>query len=77
MEYFQPVITVLSLAGACLAWLAKLKWSAEFEKAKNAIIDSKDAEISQLKNQMALLSELNPVKLRESYLKMKEQLEVE
>lgn len=75
MEYLQPIITILSLIGACLAWIAKLRWSKEFEQAKNAVIQSKDAEIAQLKSQIEMLGELNSVKLRESYLRMKEQLE--
>ena len=47
MEIFNYTITILSLIGASLAWIAKLKWSKEFKEAKNAEIKAKIAQKEQ------------------------------
>jgi len=68
MEIIQEIIVTLSLIAAILAWIAKIKWSKEYKEAKEAQIDS-------LKQQIENWKALTPDKLREYYIKMKEQLE--
>jgi chromosome segregation ATPase len=75
MKYINEIITVISLLAAVLAWLAKLRWSKEYSQAKDEIIRSKDAQIELLKQQIQNLMELNPVKLKEYFNTVKEQLE--
>ncbi len=40
----QTIITTGSLAAAILAWVAKLRWSREFEKAKDETIKTKGTQ---------------------------------
>jgi chromosome segregation ATPase len=75
IPYINEIITIISLIAAVLAWLAKLKWSKEYSQAKDEIIKAKDAQIEMLKLQVQNLLELNPVKLKEYYAAVKEQLE--
>jgi chromosome segregation ATPase len=75
IPYINEIITVISLIAAILAWIAKLRWSREFAQAKDEIIRAKDAQIETLKLQVQNLMDLNPVKLKEYYTAVKEQLE--
>jgi len=69
------VASALSALSAALAWLAKLRWSREYAAAKDAIIASKDAQIGLLEREILGLKELSPMKIREYFLSMREQLE--
>lgn len=60
--------TILATIAAILAWIAKIKWSNEFSKAKNAQIES-------LKCQIENLTDLTPMKIKEYFLSVKSQLE--
>jgi len=64
-----------SVVGTVLAWYAKLRWSEEFASAKNETIRAKDAQIEALRTQLENLRELSPMKLREYFRSVKEQLE--
>jgi chromosome segregation ATPase len=75
MKYINEIITIISLLAAILAWIAKLRWSKEYSQAKDEIIRAKDAQIDLLKQQIENLMELHPVKLKEYYSTIKEQLE--
>lgn len=85
-EWVQPTITLLSLIGAILAWLAKLRWSQEYAAAKDEIIKAKeaqietvkahkDAQVDALRTQIDALKELSSMKLREHYLSHKDAFE--
>ncbi len=75
MEWLQYIITIGSLIGAILAWVAKLRWSKEFEKAKNETIKAKDAQIATLEREVKSLQDMSPMKIREYFHSVKEQLE--
>jgi hypothetical protein len=75
MDIPQTLITLGSLAAAILAWIAKLRWSREFEKAKNETIKVKDARIAALEREVKSLQDMTPMKLREYFHSVKEQLE--
>lgn len=75
MEWFYLLVTLFSVLAAILAWWAKIKWSNEFSEAKNAAIEAKDALIDSLKIEIENLRELTPLKLREYFQSVKEQLE--
>ena len=75
MEYIYPIATLISAIAAVLAWVAKLRWSKEFSSAKEEIIKSKNAQIEMLKQEIQNLRELNPMKMREYLLSVKETLE--
>jgi chromosome segregation ATPase len=75
MDILQTIITLISILAAILAWLAKLRWSKEFASAKNATIATKDAQIAQLKDHIKVLQEMTPMKVREYFISVKEQLE--
>ena len=89
MDWSQTVITVSSVivaitssVASILAWVAKIRWSNEFAVAKDASIKAKDdviqvkmAQIEILEREILNLRELNPLKLREYFLSVKNQLE--
>lgn len=75
MDLLQTIITVGSIIAAILAWFAKLSWSREFAAAKNATITAKDMQIDQLKEHIKVLQEMTPMKVREYFHSVKEQLE--
>lgn len=75
MDMVSTVITIGSLAAAILAWVAKLKWSKEFEKAKNETIKAKEAQILVLEQQVKSFQDMTPMKLREYFNSVKQQLE--
>jgi chromosome segregation ATPase len=62
-ERLQAAITILSLLGAVLAWLAKLRWSEEFSTAKEAQIDALREQIQTLKISQQELKELREAEL--------------
>lgn len=71
----QPVVTILALVNGALAWVAKIKWSKEYAKArdaeiaaKNAVIEAKETQIAGLLQQIELIKDFNPAKIREYYL---------
>jgi chromosome segregation ATPase len=67
--------TIASAAAAALAWVAKLRWSREYAAAKDETIRAKEAQIEGLRQQVAALQDLTPMKLREYFLSTKTQLE--
>lgn len=70
------VITALaSSLAAVLAWASKLWWAKEYSAAKDETIKAKDAQTEVLKNEIQSLRELTPMKLREYFMSVKEQLE--
>lgn len=64
-----------SALAAVLAWLAKLKWSREYGLAKDEVIRAKDAQIELLKEEVEGLREMTPMKIREYFVSVKQQLE--
>jgi hypothetical protein len=75
MEWIYPIITLASLIAAILAWITKLLWAREYKDAKDETIKAKNAQIELLENVIRFQSEFASVKIRESYLSMKQQLE--
>jgi len=75
MDWINYIITILSIIGAILAWVAKLKWSKEYTSAKEEIIRAKDEQIIILKERIEQYKEFSPIKLREFHTSVKEQLE--
>jgi predicted RNase H-like nuclease (RuvC/YqgF family) len=75
VDIVSSVITIGSLIAAILAWIAKLKWSKEFEKAKDETIKAKEAQIAALEREVKSLQDMTPMKLREYFNSVKEQLE--
>ena len=75
MEIILGLSTLVSAIAAVLAWVAKIRWSNEFAKAKDETIKAKEAQIEVLDERIQSLKELSPMKLREYYLTVKEQLE--
>lgn len=69
------VSAVASALAAVLAWAAKLLWSKEYAAAKDEIIGAKQAQIELLKNEIENLRNLTPMKIREYFISVKEQLE--
>lgn len=74
-ETIYAIGALASAIAAVLAWLAKLKWSSEYGKAKDETIKAKEAQISSLKEQLAYYKDLTPMKIREYFSSVKEQLE--
>src|ERR1043166_6916470 len=74
-EYFYVAITLISLLGMALSWLVKLRWSDQKDKAKQAELAAKDAEIALQKRQIDFLNEFTPTAIREHAKQMKEGLE--
>ena len=75
MDIISAIITIGSLIAAILAWVAKLKWSKEFEKAKDETIKAKEAQITALEREVKSLQDMTPMKLREYFDSVKLQLE--
>lgn len=51
------ITTFASVVAAILAWLAKIRWSREYASAKDEIIRSKDANITNLQSDYKLVIE--------------------
>src|SRR5688572_12443811 len=75
MEWFYLIAALASSLAAVLAWLAKLAWAKEFREAKDETLKAKDAQIELLKNEIQDLRELTPMKLKEYFVSVKQQLE--
>ena len=75
MEWIYVVSAVASSLAAVLAWAAKLWWGREFAAAKDEIIKAKDAQIEMLTREIESLRELTPMKIREYFLSVREQME--
>ncbi len=65
MEYFNYLITILALITAILAWVAKLRWSKEYRKAKEAEIKAKIAQMDAVKEKVDLYESIISRKLIE------------
>jgi hypothetical protein len=77
MEWVQPTITILSLVGGILAWVAKIRWSKEYSVAKDETIKAKEAQMQAIERELQTYKELTPMKLKEYYLSSKELYEVQ
>ena len=103
MDLSQLIPLVASLASAVaaiLAWIAKIRWSDEYSKAKDEtikakdtliqvkdaqlqtlitnkdeIMKAKDEQIKVLEREVNSLNELTPMKIREYFLSVREQME--
>lgn len=78
LEITLTLTAAANAAAAVLAWLAKLRWSKEYQdatnriiQAKDAIIDAKDTEIAVLQRYTDTLQQLNPKEVAEWYEGMK------
>ena len=69
------IAALASSVAAVLAWASKLWWAKEYASAKNETIRAKEAQIELLKTELENLRQLTPMKLREYFLSVKEQLE--
>jgi response regulator RpfG family c-di-GMP phosphodiesterase len=69
------ITSLFSTVAAVLAWVAKLRWSKEFAAAKDEVIRAKESQIESLKNEIQILQDLSPVKVREYFVSVKTQLE--
>lgn len=68
-EVLYAIGALASGVAACLAWIAKLRWSKEFA-------DAKDAQIKMLQSHIETLRDLTPAKFSEYYVNMKKQFEL-
>lgn len=82
MEILYAIGAIASALAAVLAWLAKIRWSNEFAKAKDATIAAKqsevaakEAQITSLRSEIESLRNLTPMKIREYFTSVKAQLE--
>jgi chromosome segregation ATPase len=75
MEWIPLITALASAIAAALAWAAKLQWGREFAAAKDEIIKAKDAQIEVLNRELDSLRELTPMKVREYFVSVREQLE--
>lgn len=75
MEWLYVISTIASSLAAVLAWAAKLWWGREFAAAKDEIIKAKEAQIELLTREVSSLKELTPMKIREYFLSVREQME--
>ena len=74
MSTLETITILVSGLAACLAWLAKILWAKDHIRATEQIFKSKDAEIAALQRQNDHLRELTPMKIREYFVSVKEQL---
>jgi chromosome segregation ATPase len=75
MEWLYIISAIASSLAAVLAWAAKLWWGREFASAKDEIIKAKEVQIELLKDEINSLKELTPMKVREYFLSVREQME--
>jgi HD-GYP domain-containing protein (c-di-GMP phosphodiesterase class II) len=68
MTIISLVMSLFSTIAATLAWIAKLRWAKEYTAAK-------DAQIESLKNEIQILQDLSPIRVREYFVSVKAQLE--
>jgi len=94
------IASLASAVAAVLAWVAKIRWSDEYSKAKDETIKAKDAlvevknaqlqtlitnkdetikakeeQIKVLEREVKSLNDLTPMKIREYFLSVREQME--
>ena len=81
-QWINTLVALVSAIAAVLAWTAKLKWSKEYTRAKDAVISEKDeqvrtkqSQIEFLERQIEFFKEQTPQKIREHYKSIQEQLE--
>ncbi len=74
-QIISYAITILSLVGAILAWVAKLRWSKEYATAKDETIKAREAQIAVLEAQIKVLQDFTPMKIQEYFVAVKKQLE--
>ena len=65
VEFSKWIVTGISTVAACLAWIAKIRWSKEYSAAKEETIRSKEATIEYLERLLGEYRELTPMRLRE------------
>ena len=75
MEWLLVVTAIANAIAAVLAWAAKLWWGKEYGAAKDEIIRAKDAQIETLDSQLSSLRELTPMRIREYFISVRQQLE--
>jgi predicted RNase H-like nuclease (RuvC/YqgF family) len=75
MEWLYVISALASAIAAALAWAAKLWWGREFSRAKDEIIRAREAQIEVLNRELQQLREMTPMKIREYFLSVREQLE--
>jgi predicted RNase H-like nuclease (RuvC/YqgF family) len=75
MESLYAVAAIASALAAVLAWAAKLWWAREYAAAKDETIRAKDAQIERLSGEIHSLREMTPMRIREYFLSVKQQLE--
>jgi DNA repair exonuclease SbcCD ATPase subunit len=74
-EVAYALAALASAIAAVLAWGARLWWGREYGAAKDEIIRAKEAQITALERELQGLRELTPMRIREYFLSVKEQLE--
>jgi hypothetical protein len=74
MDWINAFTAAACALSAVLAWIAKIWWSKEFAAAKDEIIRAKESQIALLEREIKSLQEMTPMKVREYYLSVKEQL---
>lgn len=75
LEWLSPLLAWMPWIFALLIFFQNIYWNRRISKAKNAEISAKDAQIETLKIELDILRRLNPVKVREFHMSVKEQLE--
>ena len=75
MDWIYGLAALSSAVAAVLAWLAKLWWGKEYGAAKDAVIQAKDAQIEVLQREVQALQQLTPMRIREYFLSVRQQLE--
>jgi hypothetical protein len=75
MDWLTAFAAAASAIAAILAWIAKILWSREYASAKDETIKAKDAQIQLLEREIVSLKEMTPMKIREYFLSVREQLE--
>lgn len=80
-QWINTLVALASVIAAILAWVAKLKWSQEYTRAKDAVISEKEeqvktkqSQIEFLERQIDFFKEQTPQKLREHYKSIQDQL---
>jgi len=74
MDVLYGIGALLAASAAPLAWLAKLQWSKEYAAAKDETIKVMDARIAGLRERIASLESLTPMKVTEYFHAMESML---
>jgi K+-sensing histidine kinase KdpD len=75
MELVYIIGTILSSIAAILAWISKIRWSNEYREATKQTINSKDAEIDNLRSHIKRLENFSPMVVEEYYQTNLKQME--